>query len=540
MSLLPLKATSPEYPCPMSDLYSETPEPEVQAVTTAATVASPRKKNFYQRMTASMPLLITVIVHVLLIGGAAAIVVQQNVIGKKKTFEAANQSESVAEKQVEHRLQVARRGGASSSASNPVSANRIFSTADNALQMPAMPDLPSMGTGGFGGFGSMGSGVGLAQGAGMATSMGSGGGLGGRGFMSMNFLGLSSQNVSKVVFVVDTSTNIMEPRKGGFLAFSIIREEIMRQVSRLPASAQFNVILYRASGNETGDVEINLYKRELSPANNDSKKDFFEWMAPVNAKLDNFGPASATRRTGWRRKPLPPEAGVDPLFLPPSWSRAVHAALEQSPDTIFVITASEGRVNRMVSEQELTKRRAEFEKEKADYERDAVKEGTTYAAIVTARNAAYSKARIELDAANRKLVAERKEPVVVSDNGQIFRADVQAELRKKGITIKLDGTGWTKKDGTPFPGPPVWVSGVESASWNDFNNHLSRLQRALSPQQRASLNMFLFVGPTEKPENAISILTAIAKRNGGNFQLLTTKRLEEIRAKEAEAGKKGS
>ncbi len=524
----------------MSELNPETPESEVEAVATAPEAPAPRKKNFYQRLTASMPLLITVIVHVVLIGGAAAIVVQQNVIGKKKTFEAANQNESVAEKQVEHRLQVARRGGASSSASNPVSANRIFSTAENALQMPAMPDLPSMGSGGFGGFGSMGSGVGLGQGAGMATSLGGGGGLGGRGFMSMNFLGLSSQNVSKVVFVVDTSTSIMEPRKGGFLAFSIIREEIMRQVSRLPASAQFNVILYRSTNTETGEVEINLYKRELSPANNDAKKDFFEWMAPVNAKLDNFGPASATRRTGWRRKPLPPEAGVDSLFLPPSWARAVHAALEQSPDTIFVITASEGRVARMVSEQELTKRRAEFEKKKADYERDAIKEGTTYAAIVTARDAAYNKARRELDTANRNLVAERKEPVVVSDSTQIFRSDVQTELRKKGITIKLDGTGWTKKDGSLFSEPPQWVSSVEPASWNDFNNHISRLQRALSPQQRAALNMFLFVGPTDKPENAISILTTVAKRNGGNFQLLTTKRLEEIRAKEAEAVKKGS
>jgi hypothetical protein len=32
-------------------------------------------------------------------------------------------------------------------------------------------------------------------------------------------------------------------------------------------------------------------------------------------------------------------------------------------------------------------------------------------------------------------------------------------------------------------------------------------------------------------------LTAVAKRNGGSFQLLTTKRLEEIKAKEDAAAK---
>ncbi|MCX6938487.1 MAG: hypothetical protein NTU80_11430 [Verrucomicrobia bacterium] len=524
----------------MSELNPETPESEVEAVASAPAVAAPRKKNFYQRLTASMPLLITIIVHVVLIGGAAAIVVQQNVIGKKKTFEAANQNESVAEKQVEHRLQVARRGGASSSAANPVSANRIFSTAENALQMPAMPDLPTMGSGGFGGFGSMGSGVGLGQGAGMATSLGGGGGLGGRGFMSMNFLGLTSQNVSKVVFVVDTSTEIMDLRKGGFRAFSIIREEIMRLVGGLPPGAQFNVILYRTRGLENGEGEFNIYKREMSPATSENKKDFFEWMTPVNTKLDNFGPASATRRTGWRRKPLPPESGVDPLLNPPTWARAMHAALEQAPDTVFVITAGTGRVTRDISEQELAKRRASVEKERQEYAREAKKEGTTLEAVQAARQNAIRKASNEFAEANKKLIAAGKDPIVASEWHVIFRADVQAALKKNGITITLDGTGWTKKDGTRFAQPPGRIYTTEGATWNDLTTHIARLQRTFLPQQRASINLYLFVGPDDKPDQAVAILSDIAKKNGGKFQLLTTKRLEEIRAKELEAQKKGS
>ena len=156
---------------PSEDAASETPAQHI--------AAEQKKKNFYRRITSSMPLLITVIVHVVLIVGAAAVVVQQSGGAKKKTFEASNQSEN-ANKQVEHRLQVARRGGASSASQSPVAANRIFSTSENALQMPAMPDLPSMGAGGFGGFGGMGSGVGMGAGSGMSTSLGGGSGLGGR------------------------------------------------------------------------------------------------------------------------------------------------------------------------------------------------------------------------------------------------------------------------------------------------------------------------------------------------------------------------
>ena len=204
----------------MSDDHSPAPESAPAETPAQHIQAEQKKKNLYLRLTSSMPLAITVIVHVVLGLIAAAVVVQQTSSEKKKTFEAAR--ENTAPPAVEHRLQVARRGGASGGSSSPVSANRIFSTAENALQMPSMPDLPSMGAGGFGGFGGMGSGVGMGAGTGMATSLGAGTGLGGRGFMSLNFLGMTSQNASKIVFVVDTSTQIMEPRKGGFQAFSII------------------------------------------------------------------------------------------------------------------------------------------------------------------------------------------------------------------------------------------------------------------------------------------------------------------------------
>ena len=88
----------------------------------------------YTRLTANVPVLVTVIVHVVLVAVAGYFVVSEQLLGKKKSFEATNAPEAnVAQKQVEHHLQVARKGGGSAS-SSPVSANRIFSTAENALQ----------------------------------------------------------------------------------------------------------------------------------------------------------------------------------------------------------------------------------------------------------------------------------------------------------------------------------------------------------------------------------------------------------------------
>lgn len=503
--------------------HEETPTEHIAAVQ--------KRKNLYLRLTSSMPLVVTILVHVALFGIAGAIVVQQSSQEKKRTFEASTQAESAAVKQVEHRLQVARRGGASGGAQSPVSANRIVSSAAGGLTLPEMPDLPSMGAGGFGGFSGMGAGVGMGAGTGMATSLGSGTGLGGRGFMSLSFLGSTTQNVSKVIFVVDTSTEIMEPRKGGFQAFTIIREEIMRLVGRLPPSAHFNVVLFNYdSGNENNHINVNIFRPELATASSDNKRAFFEWMTPVNTRLGNFGPNSAASRNTWQMKPLPDSAGLDPLALPPVWSRAVHPALEQQPDVIYVITARQGIFRKRTDDATIAKRKAEMEKRREEFEQQMKREGFEPAAVIAARDAAHRKARAELDAANQRLVAQRKDPVVLVHIGNIERADVQAELRKNGLSIRLDGTGWSRRDGSRINIPSTYVSPIENLPWTDFLAHYARLQRALVPE-RPALNLFLFVGPNDNPTQAVSDLTTTARRNGGTFQLLTTQRLEEIKAR---------
>jgi hypothetical protein len=476
---------------------------------------------FFRRLTASVPLLVTVIIHIVLFGIAGAIVVQQAGDAKKKTFESSAQTEATAVKQVEHRLQVARRGGASGGAQSPVSANRIVSAAVGGLTLPEMPDLPSMGSGGFGGFGGMGSGVGLGAGAGMATSLGSGTGLGGRGFMSLNFLGVSDVRSSKVVFVVDISASLMDIRKGGFRAFEILRMEISRLVAGLPLSNEFNVVLF-----EGGNVR--LFAETLQPANSANKNAFFAWIAPINASLDSIGsrsiPSTSPRWTFSRPEAL----NLDSNYGPAGWIQAVQAALTLEPDTVFLITGSGAIGQKRLSDDIIARRRAD--RAKAIEEAAQNKDGIDHAAIAAARGKALAKLRADFDAINKKLVDQKKPPFVITDIRRVLAADFQAALKKAGFSLKLDGTGWTDKEGNLiWNSPPtnLNVPTSENAEMSDMLTHISRLQSGLL-RERAALHIFLFTGPDEDTVGAQKNLSTLATRNGGKFSLLTTKRLEEL------------
>lgn len=492
--------------------------------------ATPKKHpNLYRRITASVPLLVTVIVHVVLIGVAGYFVVSEQIIGKKKTFEAPPPSDSSpSQKQVEHRLQVARKGGGGG-ASSPVSASRIYSTAENALQMPALPELPQVGTSALGGMG-FGSGIGVGGGAGgFNTGLGTTGGTG-IGFMSMSFLGTTSQRASKVVFIVDVGTNLLDIRKGGFEAFQIIRDEMSKLISRLPPSAEFGVILFESGQWDERGGALALFERNLLPATTANKQRFFEWVKPVNTSLNNLGLRSVGRRIGWTAKELP-NAGLDDNLIAPIWTRAFRASLEMQPDTVFIVTGSAGRPGRKVSETELARRKKAHE----DYVADLKRQGLDLDAIAAARGRALAKAKAELDAVNAKLVAAGKPPFVIRDTRRIFDGDFQAALKKVGATITLDKTGWTNKQGQL-----IWGSGYsdwENAEFSEVIMHISQLQRALV-KDRAALNIFLFVGPNEQPKEAMENLGKASSRNGGKFELITTQRLKEIAKREEEQQKK--
>lgn len=475
-------------------------------------------KGILTRPWRNLPFLCSVLVHGVILGGAAVYVVKETRENEKRGFEAsARPATTQAEREIEHRIQVARRGGGSASVS-PVSMNRILSNSTRALALPAMQDLPLAGSSLFaGGFGGAGTGVGLGAGSGLATALG-GAGLGGRGFMSLSFLGMSDQRMSRVAFVVDVSKDLMDIRKGGFKAFGIIREEMIRLVSRLPPGAEFGVVLY---GGATGD--LNLFQPGLVPATLANKEAFFAWMKPVNADPARLGTHSAGSHRPWRERPAG-ELGLDASLMVPNWTKAMRAALEMKPETIFLIAGSAATALKTRSEERMNLLEQRNDRRKDQLRRAGIDPET----VAAARNRSLAKARLQLAEINATLRSQGKSPYIVTDTKRVFLPDFQAELKRAGFTIDLDTEGWSDEHGKP-----IWELGVsphEKVAFTSVLAYVARLQAVLL-RERATLNAFLFVGPTERPAEPIENLTTLTRRNGGKFELLTEKRLEDLASK---------
>lgn len=472
------------------------------------------RPSLYRRLTGSVPMLVSVVLHAVLIAGAAFLVVSETIVGKKKRFEAPPPADPAPRRQVEHRLQVARKGGAASS--SPAASARILTAAPGALALPPMPALAMPGAAGLGGFGGFGAGVGLgAAGGGLGTSLGNAS-LGGKGFMSLSFLGVANVRAQKVVFVVDVGRSLMDIRKGGFQAFGIIRDEIMKLVGNLPPSAEFGVVLFDG-------LNVNLHADRLQPATVKHKTAFFAWMQPVNTRLDALGLASAGGQTAWTPA-VPAGAKLDPGYNPSPWVQAVHVGLQLRPDTVFVITGAAGYGSKRLTEGELQGRRQAREQELAALRQ----QGLDLQAVTRARRDALARARRELEAVNKKLVAEKRDPFVVTESRRILDADFQAALARAGVSLKVDTAGWSDRQGRPvWVDPDARPSEVEPAGIDDVQEHLAALQAAYL-RERAALNLFLFTGPDDRPQAAMDGLTQIARRQGGRFQQLTARRLEEM------------
>ena len=498
---------------------------------------SPRP-SFYKKLTASVPLFVTVIVHVVLVAVAGYFVVSEQLITKKKNFEAANAAQpSIIQKQVEHRLQVARKGGGSASAS-PVSASRIFAADANALQLTAPAELNLTGASALAGMG-FGSGTGgIGAGTGYGTGIGSGSGLG-SGFMSMSFLGLTNQKVSKVVFIVDISPSLLDIRKGGFEAFAIIRSQIMTLISRLPPSAEFNVVLYDRWNKKNSMAS---FDSKLVPATVANKTKFFAWMKPVNEKPELIGLASVLgEKLKWTPKPLPGnESGANFVAIP-LWATALHYSLEMEPDSIFLISGTDlGPFRKKISDAESSRRESLNKKSQDDYDRylaDLKSKGTDPEKVKAAQDRAWAKATAEFEKINEARKAKGKPPYIIQKLARIFEPDFQAALKRDGFTpVVLDKEGWTDKQGHALVKTrPTMYHDYDDGTHQDLIFHIANLQRALL-KERSTLNIYLFAGPKEQPNDLMETFSKVATKNGGKCVLLTTKRIKELEA-QSEADK---
>lgn len=459
------------------------------------------------RWRVGLPVLISVGVHALILGVAGVYVVREVTSARRPEFAAVAPPTT---RPAEHRVQIARRAsGAAAAAANPALA-RITAASVAAFALPDPPEPTGLG-GSLLGAGINAASFDIGTGPGLATALGASG-AGGRGLMSLTFLGLTAPRASRVVFVVDVSRDLMDIRKGGFEAFAVIRNEIVRLVAQLPPAARFGVVLFGAA---SGDV--NRFAAELTLATATNKEALVAWIRPLNARPDHLGTRSAGAYLGWKERDIP-RAGLDGSLLPPPWLRALRAALELEPDTVFLVTGGASTALRPRSDErrETLERRNELEKERLR------RRGIDPEKVGERRRAALAKARRELEEINRQRVAQGKAPFIVSDTKRVFQPDFQEELRRSGFTLALDTEGWT--DGR---GDPIWEMGVsphEKVPFAEVLTHVARLQAALL-RERAAVHALLFVGPNEQPREPVEQLTALARRNGGQFTLLTARSL---------------
>lgn len=475
---------------------------------------SPRR--LVRRLTGSVPLLVSVGVHLVLIVAAAGWVVSETLVSKRKRFEAPP-IDPAPKREIEHRLQVARKGGAASS--SPAANARLLSTAPGVVALPPMPELPMAGADGFGGFGNLGAGLGVGVGGGgLGTGLGNAD-LGGRGFMSLSFLGLTNVKAQRVVFVVDVGRSLMDIRKGGFQAFGIIRSEILRLVGNLPPASEFGVVLFDGT-------KIVRYAERLQPATVKNKTAFFAWLEPVNARLDALGLPTTGGRGSYYERRGEGVAGVDPRYNASPWLQALAAGLEQGPDTVFLITGAAGYGSRQLPEVDLQGRRRAREQDL-----DALRrEGLDLKEVTKARLAALAQARQELEAVNRRLVAAGKDPFVVNETRRILDDDFQAALSRAGVSVRINLAGWSDRQGRPvWVDPDARLSEVEPASVTEAEAFVAA-QVAATQRDRLALNLFLFTGVDDRPQAAMDGLTRIARRFSGRFERLTVARLEELAA----------
>lgn len=347
-----------------------------------------RKPGLYRRVTGSLPLLITVIVHSVAILVAAFLVVQETIIAKKKTFEAPPLTENTAQRKVERRVQIARRtaGGAQAS---PVSNQRIFSSAADALALPPLPDLPSSSASMFGGgFGDIGAGAGLASGAGLGTGLGAG--TVGFGMSAVNFFGLQKGG-ERLVFIIDAGSSMVQPQRGDYPGYERVKSELAKLVGNLSPSTLFNVLVFERA--------VDAFDTRLIPASLDAKDRVFQWIEPY-WQLENGQVAQrGTFRSNYipDTVDLPSDGGDSRLDL------ALAAAFEMGADTIFVITDGTPSIQRAVTpEQE-----AAYERAKTDYKTERATYDTSERSLREME--AYHQKKKTWEAQRDKINADRRQ-----------------------------------------------------------------------------------------------------------------------------------
>lgn len=156
------------------------------------------------------------------------------------------------------------------------------------------------------------------------------------GISSVNIFGIKAK-AERILFVIDTSREMVSDTKGGLKSYRIIKDEITQMVSNLSAGTLFNVLVH-------DHQKTLLFSPQLVTAGSQSHADLVRWIAPINANINQLGLDSFPQAAKPILKALtndPVQNSIPARILPANDTAFItQFALEQKVDAIFIVTGA--------------------------------------------------------------------------------------------------------------------------------------------------------------------------------------------------------
>jgi hypothetical protein len=292
---------------------------------------SGRKTGYFARHAKSSAALISLGIHAILIIVAISFVAVKVITKQEQAFEAKPINRpKVPLKKLQVPINVKKR------AQKPKLRKRIVVQPRMNQSMPdiRMPEI---------------SGVKGGLGAGVTGGLGDGGSLGFT-MPEIEIFGVKGKG-EKIFLILDTGNHMLVDEMGGIPAYTIIKNEMIRIVEELPATALFNIAVFN------GDDVQTLFPSMTSASEANALK-AREWLGPLNAaanavKSGNYGiktlgPGGVDKKGDYRIGKFAEPVQKGGEIYGDNWSRwrtwydSVMVAMQQQADTVFILSNAWG------------------------------------------------------------------------------------------------------------------------------------------------------------------------------------------------------
>ncbi|MBC2603174.1 hypothetical protein [Puniceicoccus vermicola] len=408
-------------------------------------------------------------VHLIALIAFGGWTVYQAVVPDDRTFEEPPSVEKIERVKLEYKVRMQQQQRKSQRPKQKLQVKQItdINMPDVDIQMPNINGAGGIGRFGENGFGDLSDGAGLNLGA-----------------VSVDLFDIKAKG-EKFLFIVDVRKDLLQDAKGGIPTYRVIKEDVIRLINELPSGVLFNMILFDR-------VRMEIYQPQLVAATASNKKDFEQWLMPVNSSINT---------TGIRRRNYEPSSFKQP-FAQRILSRdsaqnnamlmVAVAGLEQRPDAIYILSDRMPDLTNL--SETVRKSEKEIERSKKEF-LDRIEERTEFDTVEE-----YRKARSATVAEISKRVQDvkRKEAAARAKKGippRVYSRKENIELRDRvEKQVAKDFKDYTPPISGMAQNESLTISERETLDWLEQQQRLFFDQYA---DERPQLNAIVFRGKDE-------------------------------------------